>query len=93
MGIDGEPDKNNGADGRSPDEEISCSLLPHNNSSPLPTSNLSDYAMIIIAFMQAKKFDPFGSAKPHSLGSGIKCRSGSTLSKPQPLGWGVEGLT
>jgi len=39
------------------------------------------------------KFDPFDGAKPHPLGRGRKHHSGSTLSKPQPSDWGVEGLT
>jgi len=37
--------------------------------------------------------DPFDGAKSRPLGRGIKRRSGATLSKPQPSGWGVEGLT
>jgi len=37
--------------------------------------------------------DPFGGAKPRLLRWGKKHRSGSTLSKPRPSGWVVEGLT
>jgi len=39
------------------------------------------------------RLDPFDGAKPHPLGRGRKRHSGSTLSKLQPSGWGVEGLT
>ena len=37
--------------------------------------------------------DPFGGAKLRPLGRCVKRRSGSTLSKPQHLCWGAEGLT
>jgi len=41
MGIDGEPDKDKGADDCSQDEEISCSLLPHRNLPSIPKESKS----------------------------------------------------
>ena len=46
-----------------------------------------------IFWAQGLLFNPFGGAKPRPLGRGVKRRSGATLSKPQHLCWGVDGLT
>ena len=57
MGVDGEPDENGSADDRSPDEEITCSLLPHRNLlKKSPQSLLKNY-IIIFGLTRRKSFD------------------------------------